>query len=63
MNRTPRYSRKKSIPSQSIKKLLERNKDKTSAMKKMLKLIDGEETNGDKATEPKTDDKQRSTNR
>jgi hypothetical protein len=63
MNHSPKNSKKATNPSSSIKKLIEQNKAKTSALKKMLKLIEGDETIEQKVIEPKQIDKSRSTKR
>jgi len=44
MPRTPSKNPKKTTPFQRIKKIVERNKDKTDAMKKMLKVIENQQT-------------------
>lgn len=65
MPKSSNVSKKKSkqTPSESAMQLLEKNRAKNRALRKLLKLINSEEINDNKATEPKTDDKHRSTNR
>ena len=65
MPQSSNVSKKKSkpTPSESAMQLLEKNRAKNRALRKLLKLINSEEINDNKVTEPKPDDKHRSTNR
>jgi hypothetical protein len=63
MSQSPKNSKKVTNPSSSIKKLIEQNKAKTSALKKMLKIIESDEINDEKVVKPKTIDKSSSIDR
>jgi hypothetical protein len=45
MAKSPKYSKSKLKPTSTIERIMDKNRDRNQALKKLLKFIEGDETN------------------